>query len=62
MSLVVVVFPFVPTTWIEGYASCGSPSSASSARIRSSPNSSGHGERAAIQSVADGVEFTAVPA
>ena len=43
---VVVDLPFVPTTWIDGYASCGSPSSASSARIRSSPNSSGHGESA----------------
>ena len=38
MVTAAVDFPFVPTTWIAGYASCGSPSSASSARIRSSPN------------------------
>src|SRR5581483_143371 len=62
VSRVVVDLPFVPTTWIDGKASCGSPSSARSARIRSSPNSSGHGESAATQSVAaDGVELTAVP-
>ncbi len=50
---VVVDFPFVPTTWIAGYRSCGSPSSASSARIRSSPKpSAGHGLSEAIHSVA----------
>ena len=59
---VVVDLPFVPTTWIDGYVSWGSPSSASSARIRSSPNSSGHGESPATQSVAgDRVELAAVP-
>src|SRR6185437_15996689 len=52
VSRVVVDLPFVPTTCTEGKASCGSPSSASSARMRSSPNSSGHGERPATQSVA----------
>ena len=43
---VAVDLPFVPTTWIAGYASCGSPSAASSVRIRPSPNSCGHGEEA----------------
>ena len=50
---VAVDFPFVPTTWIAGYASCGSPSSASSARIRSSPKPSrGHGLIASSHSTA----------
>ena len=35
---VAVDLPFVPTTWIAGYASCGSPSAARSDRMRSSPN------------------------
>ena len=34
---VAVDLPFVPTTWIAGYASCGSPSAARSDRMRSSP-------------------------
>ena len=50
---VAVDLPFVPTTWIAGYASCGSPSSASSARIRSSPKPSrGHGLIASSHSTA----------
>lgn len=60
---VVVDFPLVPTTWIAGKRSCGSPSSRSSARMRSSPNSSGHGESAATQAVAlaaEGFELGAV--
>ena len=51
--IVAVDLPFVPTTWIAGYASCGSPSSASSARIRSSPKPSrGHGLIASSHSTA----------
>src|SRR5207247_7863634 len=57
---VAVPFPFVPTTWIDGYASCGWPSSRSSARMCSSPNSSGHGLSDSIQLVAESVELTAV--
>ena len=38
-----VDFPFVPTTCTAGYASCGSPSSASIVFIRSSPNRCGQG-------------------
>src|SRR5262249_49323375 len=54
-----------PTTCTEGKASCGSPSSTSNARIRSSPNSSGHGESPATQSVAerllgDGIELASI--
>ena len=49
---VVEVLPFVPTTWIAGNARCGSPSAASSARIRPSPNSSGHGESDSSQRTA----------
>src|SRR5215211_1615196 len=60
MSRVVVDLPFVPTTCTAGNASWGSPSSASSACIRSSPNSSGHGESPATQSVGDGIELAAV--
>ncbi len=48
---VAVDLPFVPTTWIAGYASWGSPSAASSVRIRPSPNSFGHGLREASQAV-----------
>ena len=48
---VAVDLPFVPTTWIAGYASCGSPSAASSVRIRPSPNSCGHGLRESSQAV-----------
>ena len=48
---VAVDFPFVPTTCTERNARSGWPSSSSSARIRSSPNSSGHGESDAIQAV-----------
>ena len=48
---VAVDFPFVPTTWTDRNARSGWPSSSSSARIRSSPNSSGHGESDAIQAV-----------
>src|SRR5439155_15110118 len=57
---VAVDFPFVPTTWIDGYARCGSPSARTNSRIRSSPNSSGHGESDSIQLVAESVELTAV--
>src|SRR5262249_38104916 len=61
---VVDVLPFVPTTWIAGYASCGSPSEASSPRIRPTPNSSGQGERLSSQatplSAVECLELTAV--
>src|SRR5471032_176719 len=58
---VVVDLPFVPTTCTAGYASCGSLSSASRARIRSSPKpSAGHGLSEAIQSVADRVKLAPV--
>ena len=54
IAIVAVDLPFVPTTWIAGYASCGSPSSASSSCIRSSPKPSrGQGESESSQSVAD---------
>ena len=50
---VAVDLPFVPTTWMAGYASWGSPSSASRARIRSSPKPSrGHGLIASSHSTA----------
>jgi hypothetical protein len=52
--IVAVDFPFVPTTWIAGYAVCGSPSSESSARIRSTPKPSlGQGESESSHSTAD---------
>ena len=51
-SRAVVVLPFVPTTWIALSPRCGSPSAAGAARIRPSPNSSGHGARAARPSQA----------
>src|SRR5579872_2875728 len=57
---VAVDLPFVPTTWTLGKRRCGLSSASRSARIRSRPNSSGHGLRPAIQSVADCVELTAV--
>ena len=41
-----VVFPFVPTTWMAGKARCGSPSASGAARMRPSPNSSGQGAEA----------------
>src|SRR2546426_6315364 len=34
MTRAVVVFPFVPVTWIVGYVSCGSSSSSARAVIR----------------------------
>ena len=41
---VAVDLPFVPTTWMAGNASCGSPSAPSNARMRSRPKpSTGHG-------------------
>jgi hypothetical protein len=50
---VAVDLPFVPTTWIAGYRSCGSPSCARSARMRSTPKPSrGHGFIASSHSVA----------
>ena len=53
MVIVAVDLPFVPTTWIAGYEACGSPSSARSARIRSSPKPSrGHGLIASSHSTA----------
>ena len=48
---VVVDLPFVPTTWTAGSPACGSPSSESSARIRSVPNPSrGQGDSVSSQS------------
>ena len=63
---VVVDLPFVPTTCTPDSPACGSPSAASSARIRSSPKPSrGHGESASSQatcvSLAEGVELAPVP-
>src|SRR4051794_22615379 len=52
MRFVAVVLPFVPTTWIAGKESCGSPSAASRRCMRSRPNSSGQGVRASSQAVA----------
>src|SRR5207302_3318023 len=57
---VAVDLPFVPTTWMEGYARCGSPRSRNSARIRSSPNSAGHGVSDSIHLVGESVELTAI--
>src|SRR5262249_13152905 len=60
----VEVFPFVPTTWIAGYESCGSPSAWRSCRIPPSPNSSGQGERLSSQTTpslpVERLELTAV--
>src|SRR5205823_5731281 len=54
-------FPFVPTTWIDGYVSWGSPSSARSASIRSSPKPSfGHGLSDSTSSTAEGIELPPV--
>ena len=47
-----VDLPFVPTTCTDGNARCGLPSASRSARIRPSPNSSGHGDSDATHSVA----------
>src|SRR5947207_1043693 len=58
---VAVDLPFVPTTWIAGQARCGSPSSASKARILPRPNSSGQGESDSIHSVCEGIELAPVP-
>src|SRR3954451_16420918 len=52
MRLVAVVLPFVPTTWMAGKDSCGSPSAASRRCMRSRPTSSGQGVRASSQAVA----------
>src|SRR5882672_192134 len=64
MVRVAVDLPFVPTTCTEGNARSGFPSSSSSARMLSSPNSSGHGLRLATQavfaSVAEGIELAPV--
>src|SRR5436309_13432002 len=61
ISRVAVPLPFVPTTWIDGYARCGSPSSRTRACIRSRPNSFGHGESCSSQLTGERVELTAVP-
>src|SRR5207248_1385593 len=45
---------------MEGYARCGSPRSRNSARIRSSPNSAGHGVSDSIHLVGESVELTAI--
>src|SRR5882672_11378319 len=64
MVRVAVDLPFVPTTCTEGNARSGLPSSSSSARMFSSPNSSGHGLRLATQAVfaspAEGIELAPV--
>src|SRR6478609_4071640 len=57
---VVEVLPFVPTTWIAGNALCGSPSEASSARMRPRPNSSGQGESDASQATLPSAEGSVV--
>src|SRR5262249_2941665 len=63
VSRVVVDLPFVPTMWIAGNRSCGSPSPRSSARMRSVPKPSrGHGLGARIHAVlsAEGIELGTV--
>src|SRR4051812_4973865 len=52
---VVEVLPFVPTTCTAGKRRCGSPSAARSARMRPSPNSSGHGDRPSSQAISSAV-------
>ena len=54
IRLVVVVFPFVPTMWIERKARSGWSSSASSSCIRSSPKRSGQGLSELSQAVRSG--------
>src|SRR5919108_5914320 len=64
VSLVVVVFPFEPTTCMARNSRCGSPSALRSSRMRSSPNSSGHGlsdsSQARLRSAAERIELAAV--
>ena len=62
---VVVVFPFVPTTWIARSSSWGFPRRVRSSRMRPSPNSSGHGLSDSSQtrwvSAAERIELAPVP-